>query len=110
MVAMQLARGIEMTVIIDQTRWEGGRINQVLDLNDDSISFMNAETAETLYRVDSSGYLTNSCENQIGKFLLRERQWLLIIDDEVFAEGPKDGLFKLPEFELVAIVKLLKSI
>lgn len=98
-----------MTVVIDQARWTGGRINQVLDTVDDSISFVNAETGETLYRVDSSGYLTNSCEDQIGKFSLRDNQWFLKIDGEVFAEGPTNGLFKLPEFELVAIIKLLES-
>lgn len=98
-----------MTVVIDQARWTGGRINQVLDLTDDSISFVDAETGETLYHVGSSGYLSNSCENQIGKFSLRENQWFLKIDDEVFAEGPPNGLFKLPEFELVTIIKLLES-
>lgn len=98
-----------MTVVIDQARWTGGVINQVLDTVDDYISFVNRETGETLYRVDSSGYLTNSCENQIGKFSLKENQWFLKIDGEVFAEGPPNGLFKLPEFELVAIVKLLES-
>lgn len=98
-----------MTVVIDQARWTGGRINQALDLNDDSISFVDADTGETLFRVDSSGYVSNSWEDQIGKFCLRDNQWFLKIDGEVFAEGPPNGLFKLPEFELVAIIKLLES-
>jgi len=98
-----------MTVVIDQARWTGGTINQVLDTVDDSISFVSRDTGETLYRVDSSGYLTNTCGHQIGKFSLRDNQWFLKIGDEVFAEGPPNGLFKLPEFELVAIIKLLNS-
>lgn len=97
-----------MGVVIDQARWEGGVVNQVLDTSDDSISFLNRETGEQLFHVDSSGYLTNNGENA-GKFSLKDNQWILKIDDEVFAEGPPNGLFKLPEFELVAIIKLLNS-
>lgn len=97
-----------MTVVIDQARWKGGVVNQVLDTSDDSISFVNQETGEQLFHVDSSGYLTNNAED-VGKFCLRDNQWFLKIDDEVFAEGPPNGLFKLPEFELVAIIKLLES-
>ena len=62
-----------------------------------------------LFRVDSGGYLMDSIGQDIGKFCLQEKQWILRIDDEVFAEGPQNGLFRLPEFELVAIVKLLNS-
>ena len=51
----------------------------------------------------------DSIGQDIGKFCLQEKQWILRIDDEVFAEGPQNGLFRLPEFELVAIVKLLNS-
>lgn len=98
-----------MSVVLDQIRCNGFRVSQVLDLNDDSISFVNSETNEMLYRVDSGGYLTNSCEEQIGKFCLQDTQWVLKIDDEIFVEGPENSLFMLPEFEVVAITKLLNS-
>lgn len=98
-----------MTTMLDSAKWNHGYIQQILDMNDDSMSFIDDETGETLFKVDSSGYLTNSSGDDIGKFCLGDKQWVLKIDDEVFAEGPKNGLFKLPEFELVAIVKLLNS-
>lgn len=98
-----------MTVMLDSAKWNGGYIQQILDMNHDSISFVCDETGETLFKVDSSGYLTNQSGDDVGKFCLGNKQWVLKIDDEVFAEGPQNGLFRLPEFELVAIVKLLNS-
>lgn len=98
-----------MTTMLDSAKWEGGYIQQILDMNDDSMSFIDHETGETLFKVYSSGYLTNSSGDDVGKFCLGDKQWVLKIDDQVFAEGPQNGLFKLPEFELVAIVKLLNS-
>jgi hypothetical protein len=98
-----------MTCILDTAKWEAGYIQQILNMNDDSMSFLDDETGETLFKVDSSGYLTNGAGDDIGEFCLGDKQWTLKIDGEVFAEGPQNGLFKLPEFELVAIVKLLNS-
>lgn len=98
-----------MTIMLDSAKWDGGYIQQILDMNDDSMSFIDDETGETLFKVDSSGYLTNGSGDNIGKFCLGDKQWVLKVDGEVFAEGPQNGLFKLPEFELVAIVKLLNS-
>jgi len=97
------------TTVIATARCMGATINQLLDLSDDSISFVIRQTQETLFHVDSSGYLTNSSGESAGKFCLGDNQWFLEIDGEVFAEGPPNGLFKLPEFELVAIIKLLET-
>lgn len=97
-----------MSSVIDQARWEGGVVNQVLDTSDDSISYINRETGEQLFVVDSCGYLTNNGED-IGKFCLKDDRWFLKIDGEVFAEAPPNSLSKLPEFELFCVIKLLKS-
>lgn len=97
-----------MSTLLDQARWDGGWVNQMLDVLDDSISFISDETGETLYRVDSSGYLTERGAH-LGKFCLVNNRWVLRINDQICAEGQENGLFKLPEFELLTIVKLLND-
>lgn len=84
-------------------------LKQSFDFSDDSISYtLNGETEPT-YRVDSSGYLTKKGES-IGKFTLGDQQWHLHIDDKLYMSGPPNGLFKLPEFELNALTKLVNEV
>lgn len=83
------------------------RLEQNLDTSDDSFSYTVIGESEPLYRVDSSGYLTEK-GIQIGKFNLGiNSQWHLRIGGDLFISGPEDGLFYLPEFELKALTALL---
>jgi hypothetical protein len=49
-------------------------LKQDLNTSDDSFSYTLPGESEPLYRVDSSGYLTERGE-QIGKFCLRGKHW-----------------------------------
>lgn len=83
-------------------------LNQSFDFVDDSVSYTVSGEDEPLYRVDSSGYLTERGK-QIGKFSLGDNSWYLCIDGKLFMSGPPDGLFKLPEFELKALTALVNQ-
>ena len=84
------------------------RLIQHLDMVNDAFSYTIVGESEPLYRVDSSGYLTSKGV-EIGKFVLRDNQWHLRIDDVIVASGPQNGLFKLPEFELKALTELVNK-
>lgn len=81
---------------------------QTLDVTDDSFSYTLLGESEPLYRVNSDGYLHKAGE-QIGKFKLGNAQWHLYIGDTLFMDGPENGLFKLPEFELKALTALVNQ-
>jgi hypothetical protein len=83
-------------------------LKQDLDTSDDSFSYTLLGESVPLYRVDSSGYLTKRGE-QIGKFCLRDQHWDLILDDGSVFEGTQFGTFKLPEFELFVLSKLVNQ-
>jgi len=80
-------------------------LSQDLDTCDDSFSYTLFGESEPLYRVDSSGYLTERGE-QIGEFCLRDKHWDLVLDSGTIFEGTAFGTFKLPEFELFILTKL----
>jgi hypothetical protein len=83
-------------------------LHQSFDLDDDSISYTVLGESEPLYRVDSSGYLTEK-GNAIGKFKLGDNQWHLYLEATLFMSGPEKGLFGLPEFELKALTALVNQ-
>lgn len=85
------------------------RLKQDFDFSDDSISYTLLGESEPLYRVDSDGYLHKAGEI-IGKFKLGNAQWHLYIGDTLFMDGPENGLFKLPEFELKALTALVNEV
>lgn len=85
-------------------------LNQVLDTLDDSFTYTVGGETEPTYRVDSDGYLHDIKKGEyIGKFKLGNAQWHLYIGDTLFMEGPENGLFKLPEFELKALTALVNQ-
>lgn len=84
------------------------RLIQHLDTSTDSFSYTVLGEDEPLYLVDSSGYLTSKGV-EIGKFVLRDNQWHLRIDDVIVDSGPQNGLFKLPEFELKALTEMVNN-
>jgi hypothetical protein len=84
------------------------RLRQELDLTDDSFSYTILGEREPIYRVDSDGYLHKAGEI-IGKFKLGNNQWHLYIGNTLFMDGPENGLFKLPEFELKALTALVNQ-
>jgi hypothetical protein len=81
-------------------------LKQSLNTKDDSFSYTLMGETTPLYKVDSSGYLTEEGK-QIGKFKLGDNQWHLHLDGELFMSGPPNGLFYLPEFELKALTALV---
>lgn len=83
-------------------------LKQDLNTSDDSFSYTLLGESEPLYRVDSSGYLTERGE-QIGKFCLRDRHWDLVLDNGTVFEGTAFGTFKLPEFEIFILSKLVNQ-
>lgn len=83
-------------------------LQQSLDLTDDSFSYTVIGESEPLYRVDSNAVLYKSGD-AIGKFRLGEGQWHLYIGDTLFMDGPVNGLFKLPEFELKSLTALVNQ-
>jgi hypothetical protein len=84
-------------------------LKQSFDFADDSISYTVFGETDPLYRVDSSGYLTEKGE-EIGKFTLGQQQWHLYIKGAHYMSGPPNGLHKLPEFELKALTKLVNEV
>lgn len=83
-------------------------LRQSFDFDDDSISYTVLGETDPLYRVDSSGHLTEKGK-QIGKFMLGENQWHLYLDGQLPISGPENGLFKLPEFELKVLTELVNQ-
>lgn len=83
-------------------------LRQSFNLDDDSISYTVFGEREPLYRVDRSGYLTKS-GIQIGKFELTDNRWDLYVGETLYMQGPDNGLFKLPEFELKALSVLVNQ-
>lgn len=84
------------------------RLQQTLCMKTDSFSYTVAGEEEPTYHVDSSGYLSERGKS-IGKFCLGDNQWHLHIDGEVVDSGPKNGLFYLPEFELISLTALINK-
>lgn len=78
---------------------------QHLDTKDDSFSYTLLGETDPLYRVDSSGYLTERGV-QIGKFCLRGKVWDLVLADGKVFHGLDFGMFGLPEFEHYILSKL----
>ena len=85
------------------------RLIQTLDTVQDSFSYTVYGEDEPLYVADSSGCLFEK-GNEIGRFRLQGDQWYLVIEGQgVFMNGPPNGLFKLPEFELKALTELVNK-
>lgn len=84
------------------------RLQQKLDVTDDSFTYTLLGEIEPLYRVDSEGYLHKAGEI-IGKFKLANNQWDLYISDILFMSSPANQLFYLPEFELKALTALVNQ-
>lgn len=84
------------------------RLDQKLNLHDDSFTYVSLTGEGPTYRVCSNAYLTRDGE-QIGRFKLGDNQWHLYIGDVLKMSGPKGGLFKLPEFELEALTALVNG-
>ncbi|AXF53051.1 MAG: NADH oxidase H2O-forming [Caudoviricetes sp.] len=84
------------------------RLNQQLNLQNDSFVYTAMGEDKPTYIVDSNGYVTKHGE-QIGKFSLRDDKWHLYIGDVLKMSGPENGLFYLPEFELVALTALING-
>lgn len=85
------------------------RLIQHLDTSTDSFSYTVLGEDEPLYIVDSSGCLFEKGK-EIGRFRLQGEQWYLVIEGQgVFMNGPPNGLFKLPEFELKALTEMVNK-
>ena len=82
------------------------RLQQTLCTKTDSFSYTVVGEETPIYRVDSSGYLSERGK-EIGKFDLGDKQWHLRIDGAIVDSGPENGLFYLPEFELRALTALV---
>lgn len=85
------------------------RLQQVLCTKTDSFSYTVVGENTPTYYVDSSGYLSEHGKT-IGKFCLGDNQWHLRIDGVIVDYGPANGLFYLPEFELIALTSLINKV
>lgn len=81
-------------------------LSQVLCTKTDSFSYTIVGEETPIYHVGRSGRLSKRGE-AIGAFFLGGNQWHLRIGGETVDSGPPDGLFRLPEFELRALTKLV---
>jgi hypothetical protein len=85
-------------------------LQQSLNTDDDSFTYTVSGETEPSYLVDSNGCLYDMKINkQIGKYKLGKDQWSLYLDDTLFMEGPSNGLFYLPEFELKSLTALINQ-
>lgn len=84
------------------------RLEQKLNLDDDSFTYTVVGEDAPRYRVNSAAALTEF-DAHIGQFKLRYNQWHLYLGDILFMSGPPNGLFKLPEFELKALTALVNQ-
>lgn len=84
------------------------RLQQALCTTTDSFSYTVYGEETPIYHVDSSGYLSERGK-EIGKFCLGDNQWHLHIDGVIVDSGPENGLFYLPEFELLALTALINK-
>lgn len=84
------------------------RLEQELNLDDDSFTYTVRGEDEPRYRVNSDAALTEFGV-QIGKFTLGDNQWHLYLGDTLYMSGPPNGLFTLPEFELKALTALVNQ-
>lgn len=81
------------------------RLQQELCTKTDSFSYTVIGEEAPIYRVDSSGYLTEH-GRVIGKFCLCGQRWDLLLNGQPYMQGPENSLFGLPEFELKALTAL----
>lgn len=84
-------------------------LSQTLCCKDDSFTYKNSDGTGPVYVVESNGTLTKD-GTRIGKFKLRDNQWHLYLNDELYMSGPVNGLFQLPEFELKALTELANGV
>ena len=83
-------------------------LHQELDTRTDSFSYTIVGEDKPKYVVDSNACLIEEGK-AIGWFKLRNNQWHLYINDELIESGPENGLFKLPEFELASLTRLINK-
>lgn len=84
-------------------------LSQTLCCKDNSFTYKNIDGTGPVYVVDSNGTLTKDGTG-IGKFTLRNNQWHLYLNGELYMSGPVNGLFQLPEFELKALTELVNGV